>query len=356
VSGSLRGDEPNFSEAPEFDGVSQEYVTARYIFGYGPPTLISARLAVALMKLVWKADLVFVSFGREAVPVLAATLAKLLRKPLILQTHGMLEPRDSRLHRVADALLVRRLYLSADERIALTMREAESLVKFSRRHIKVEVLGNPVLATAEKEATTPEGIYTEDPGEALFLGRLHERKRVQDFARAAKYADALGMAGKYRIVGPDQGELQKIKQYVDVLNGRLVYEGAISGRDVVGRLRQCSVFVLPSRDEPWGNVLVAAVALGKPVVMTASAALAVDLRRAGCARVVADGDVEGIANAVHEILTDEKCRSEMRFAAWRYAQRELGNDALTERLRRVVMAVRSRGDDKYIDGSRSAHE
>ena len=148
-----------------------------------------------------------------------------------------------------------------------------------------------------------------------------------------------GLAGEYKIVGPDQGELAILEKYLARLGPRLSYEGALPGDAVVRRLAICDVFVLPSLDEPWGNVLVAAVALGKPVVVTASAALSDRLLRAGCAAIVPDGDVVGIAEQVDEILTNGPLRARMVAAAKAFLRRELSNEVLSRRLRNLILGM-----------------
>ena len=125
----------------------------------------------------------FVSYGRELIPVIAAVLARMMRKRLVLQTHGMLEKRRTWPHRLADAVVVRQTYISADERIALTNREAQRLVTYCRdRRVTVRVLGNPVLAQVDS-------VVPKSPGgsEVLFLGRLYHRKGVHDLAERLKW-------------------------------------------------------------------------------------------------------------------------------------------------------------------------
>ena len=64
--------------------------------------------------------------------------------------------------------------------------------------------------------------------------------------------------------------------------------------------------MLPSRDEPWGNVVAAAVKAGVPVVITETAALARELGATGIAIVVPDEQPAAIRSAISRILDDRQ--------------------------------------------------
>jgi glycosyltransferase involved in cell wall biosynthesis len=268
--------------------------------GTGFPSLGSPQAISSLFQEVGRADIVHVSFSREFLPVLTVALAKLRGKPTVLQPHGMLTARTSRLHRVLD-LVIRPLFRGAKAVIALTRHEKAALLAWSGNDMpECFVVGNPRVNVLP---SSPLGSAVKDD-EALFLARLEPRKHVTDFAEAALIAHNAGWGDQYKIVGPDQGDLQKIQAVIDSCPN-LSYEGPIPGLAVAARLQQCRVFVLPSFEEPWGNVLVLALSLGIPVVVARSAALATDVETFGAGEVVDDGDAVGLARAVHRLLTEQ---------------------------------------------------
>jgi glycosyltransferase involved in cell wall biosynthesis len=96
---------------------------------------------------------------------------------------------------------------------------------------------------------------------------------------------------------------------------------------------------LTSKDEPWGNVLVAAISLGKPVVVTASSALAEIVKKYDAGLVVADGDSTAISNAVHHLLEEENYDAYSRNAmkCWKL---EFSNELVKVKLLQVYDEIR----------------
>lgn len=338
IAGALQGDQPDPARkiAP---GVTSLYIRSRYLLGYGPPTMMSIALLRRLLRMVRHADVIFVSFSRELYPISAAALALIMQKRLVLQTHGMLDETPTVLHLIIDHLIIKRVLRSAETILALTQREAGYLRRFSTiRELSIAVVGNPVLSEVQ-QARSKRALGND----ALFLGRLSKRKRVQDFVKAAEIAEERDLAGKYCIVGPDQGELLGVQTAMARIGHRLKYEGALPGEQVVERLARCDVFVLPASKEPWGNVLVAAVALGRPVIIAKSCALADELASAGCALVFEDGDPEALASAVDRVLSDYKLWKQLGAAARDYAADHLDENRMSIRLREIILAERLTG-------------
>ena len=67
-------------------------------------------------------------------------------------------------------------------------------------------------------------------------------------------------------------------------------------------LRQAKVLFLPSYREPWGNVVIMALSLGIPVVLSESAALASKISEAGAGFAVPDGSATDFRSAICQLL------------------------------------------------------
>lgn len=258
----------------------------------------SWRLLRDLASALPHADLIHVSFARELGPILAAGLSLLFRRPLILQPHGMLTTSTRGVfQRVVDLLVARPISRRATSLIALTEIERDQLVEWCPALVdRIAVVGNP----------PPEGPHAADPAvdvvaDALFAARLHPRKHVLDFAHAAEAARDAGWADRYVAFGPDEGDLALLNDVVS-RTPNLVYAGVTDDVGILRALRRSRVFVLPSEGEPWGNVLVAALSFGIPVVVTESSALAPLINVYGAGRVVPDSDPASIASAVHGLI------------------------------------------------------
>jgi len=109
---------------------------------------------------------------------------------------------------------------------------------------------------------------------------------------------------------------------------------ALAGVDYAGHLKQAELarlvgeasvaLVTPCWDEPYGLVVAEALACGTPVCAFARGALP-ELLDAACGRLVAPGDVRGLAAAIGE------CTSLSRAAARRHAVRECSLERMVDR-------------------------
>lgn len=294
----LAGHLPN--DAPTLDSSVIEVIVCavrKIAGGTGFTTCISWRMCLELVRQVRRADLVHVSYARELIPLLAAGLAIGFRKPLVIQPHGMLTARTSLLHRVVD-IVAKPVFRKASRIIALTSVEKDQLHDWSGLDDAgpFDVIGNPLPYEPRDGATET------STRKAVFIARLEPRKRVSDFLDARQVAYAKGWDERYEVIGPDQGDGEAVRLAASTTPG-LTYGGAVPATQIDGILDTAGVFVLTSANEPWGNVLVAALVKGVPVVVARSAALAEEIDQNHLGIVVPDRDPEAVAQAVHLILT-----------------------------------------------------
>ncbi len=78
---------------------------------------------------------------------------------------------------------------------------------------------------------------------------------------------------------------------------------------VLGYLAQSAVFCMPTRNEPFGVAFLEALAAGLPVVALRQGATSDFVIAGRTGTLVADGDIEGLAQALTSLLADpEKCQ------------------------------------------------
>ena len=82
----------------------------------------------------------------------------------------------------------------------------------------------------------------------------------------------------------------------------MVFTGPLYGADKVSALVDADIFVLPSQNENFGNVIAEAIAAGTPVVITDQCGIAPYVRdRAG---LVVPVDQSAVRDAISSLLSD----------------------------------------------------
>lgn len=301
LAGFRSGDRPIGAPSGAF---SEVFVEVRPLLTKGKFfDLVSFRFVASLIGLTRKSDVIHISFSRELIPLLALVVGLLFRKRCIVQSHGMLTSRASTAHAVVD-LFLRPLVKRAASVIALTSVEALALREWARdEHLPVTILGNPVPSKLAKAVR-----HRPASRDAVFIARLHQRKRVDVFLAAAEHANGRKDSPHFVVVGPDGGCLSDVRAASSKLSN-VTYEGAITSEEVTARVSEAGVFVLTSENEPWGNVLAIALASGVPVIVPRSAALASAISDFSAGVVVDDGSPDQVETAILSLMSNSKLYS-----------------------------------------------
>lgn len=301
------------------EGVPAKLFPARRLLPLGFSGMTSPALLASAGRLVRGADVVHVHLARDLVTLPVALAALRAGKPLVLQTHGMVDPSGKFLAKVLDAVAVRRLLRGADAVLYLTPHERDGLDA---------VVGAPALPQAVRLVNgTPaqqERPSLSGPPRILYSARLQARKRPVDFVDAAPAVLAAHPDAQFVVAGPDEGELAAVRSRVSALglSARFTIPGALSSSEVLTELRRAHVYVLPSVDEPFPMSVLEALSVGVPPVVTHSNGLARDIAAAGAGEAVDPGPA-GVAAAVLALLDPE------RNAAASKAARELAASAFS---------------------------
>jgi glycosyltransferase involved in cell wall biosynthesis len=143
----------------------------------------------------------------------------------------------------------------------------------------------------------------------LFLGRINWKKGVD------RLLDAVTMLPGVKVViaGNDEESLTPKLREQAARNGitdRIDFRGPVAGAVKEELLQTASALVLPSFSENFGNVILEAMAVGLPVIVTPEVGLAPDVARAG-AGIVTNGMPEPLAAAIRGLLADDDGRAVM---------------------------------------------
>lgn len=255
-----------------------------------------------IRRLARQVDVFHFHLGRDGVTLPACLVAKSSRTPYVVQCHGMVMPDGREMVGVADGLATRRALHDAARVLYLTDQERAGLVQVGgvENNLRLERLVNGIDVRPPAEQ---DGASQARRSGILFCSRLHPGKRVIAFAEMFSILRARGTQEEAFVVGPDDGELPALFQAIDRLglNGTLHYEGNLAHEDVLERVRQARVLVIPSEDEPLPMISLEAMAVGTPVVVTNSCHIAEELAEADAA-VVSDPSPESLADSVQTLL------------------------------------------------------
>lgn len=278
----------------------------RVCFAQRVSLMFSVAGCLRILRASRRYELIHVHLGRDLFTALTAFVMAIMRRPIVVQTHGMVPPKGNWAFRLYDRILIVPTVRRARRVLYLTDHEYRQLRKQfpqveERRFAR---LTNGVAVSSEAEI-----VPRQDRKSTVFAARLHDRKRPTAFVRAAasllasETSDMLDTL-TFDLIGPDEGELRAVREAIPGwLSERIRYLGPYR-REALGQaLAEALVLVLPSVDEPYPVTVLEALAVGTPVVCTESCGLANELRRANAGIVVAPLDVE-IRDAIARLLLD----------------------------------------------------
>lgn len=280
----------------DVDGLPARLYPARTILPLGFSGITSPALLAGAGALVKDADVVHVHLARDLVTLPVALAALRAGRPLVLQTHGMVDPSGRPLAKLLDAVAVRRVLRGASAVLYLTDHERKDLDA---------VVGGPLTGAvrlvngvpAQEPRPAPTG-----PPRILYAARLQARKRPTDFVAAVPEILRHHPDATFVLAGPDEGERAAVDALVAELGvgDRVSRPGPLTSERMLDELRRAHVYVLPSVAEPFPMSVLEALSVGTPAVVTTSNGLARDIAEAGAGRVVQDA--AGLAPAVCALL------------------------------------------------------
>ncbi len=190
---------------------------------------------------------------------------------------------------------------------------------------------------ADLEVFPPRSAWR-DPPVIGALGRLHDQKGFDILVRAVAILRDRGVGFQLRIggEGEDRGKLEGLIQDLD-LGAQVELAGWISPPGPF--LADLDLFVVPSRYEPFGLVVIEAMAAGVPILASALEGPQEVLDQGRLGRLVASEDPEALARALTEAMAEPAALSAVAYTAQAEAVRAYGFEAGADRLRDAVHAL-----------------
>jgi len=187
--------------------------------------------------------------------------------------------------------------------MAITPETTETIKRYLP-HVRVEYTPNPIDFSV---LPNPKAEENNDRHSALFLGWVIPTKGVEELVQA--WAELCPSEWELLLAGPGEMDYQQdLLQRYHPSNLRFV--GELTHDDAMGLLAQSDLFVLPSYTEGFPNVILEAMALGKPIIATTVGAIE-DMLSEDCGLLIKPKDVDSLLEALSRLTQDKDLRYEL---------------------------------------------
>ena len=259
------------------DGLDNRVSTIRLktLWRYRAVTLNPSILSVA-QRQVPLADIIHIFGFYDLLSPFVVGFARTHNIPYILEPIGMFAPivRSLLKKKIYHGLLGRRLVSGAELIVATSAQEKKELVSSGLESQRIVIRRNGI--DLSEFSNLPErgqmrsrfGIKP-DERILLYLSRLSPKKNPEMLIRAFANLDL--PKTKLVLAGPNEsGYLEKLQSIRSELGleSDVVFVGPLFGNEKISALVDADIFVLPSTNENFGNVIAESVAAGTPVVIT----------------------------------------------------------------------------------------
>jgi len=254
-------------------------------------------------------------YGMQA--AVTVVLAKLLGRPVVLKlTNTSDEGISEVLSRSRFPRLLSALHRRVDAVVALTRETSAEAESFGIPKVRINLLGNGVETKTfrtrdEKDKwKLKHQLGLGDAKVVLFVGRLTEAKNVEGLLDAWRLAVSR-LSKEWRLVivgdGPLNKKCQQLAKEYGITN-RIYFAG--QQENVEEWMGSGDIYVSTSWREGLSNTLLEAMAAGLPVVVTRVSGTAELVVESGAGVSVNIGDMEEIAEALCDLVSDEQHRQE----------------------------------------------
>jgi glycosyltransferase involved in cell wall biosynthesis len=308
-----------YGPVPAADGYRVEERFYRRSAGRGPgaPARRAFKLAEHvpdMLRFRRQADADVIHYQWLTVPGLDQMLLPPLR-PRVMTAHYVLPPRPSR-RQLASA---RRSFGAMDAVVAHSEHGARRLregVGLDPDRVRVIHHGAfDYLTRLPREKPLPPELQGAQGPVILFFGLLRPYKGIDTLLEAFRRVEG----AELWIAGNPRMEVEPLRRLAAEAPGRARFlTRFVEDAEIPAIMRRADVVVLPYRDVEHSGVLYAALAFGKPLVLSAVGGFP-EVAEQGAARLVPPEDPTALAAALDELVGNETARAELGQAAARAA-------------------------------------
>jgi len=298
------------------------------------------RLFSALMKM--KFDIIHVHDFYAASSFYGAIASRAKGTPLILTQHNDQLPSNvvnALLYLFDGCTLGRYVFSQARKIIALNTTIKAHLVMMGADEKRIEIIPNAV--DTELFSPSCKNLLETKLGISrpviLFVGRLVEDKGVKYLLRA--FSEVIKEISEAKLVivgkGPQETELRKLQKKLRLT--RVYFLGIVEAKFMPSIYVGCDVLVLPSFREPFGNVVIEAMATGKPVIGSYVGGIKDTITHGVTGYHVSPRNTEQISKFLVSILNNASLRKELGRNSRKKAIAEYNQELVIRRIEKIYL-------------------
>lgn len=278
----------------------------------------------------------------------AARAAKRNCVPYVLSPRGMLvaelvKRRSRFAKRVWIRLVESRNIENAAVIHATSEIEAEEILRFGFKMPPVRVIPNGVDLLSDDGNAAPASARIAELAAGspylLFIGRINWKKGLDRLIEALAFVPDVRLV----IAGNDEEGYRQALDALAVRLGvaeRILFAGPVYGANKRLLLRESAALVLPSYSENFGNVVLEAMAAGRPVVTTPDVGAASIVRDCN-AGVVVKGDPPNLGAGIRALLADSESAAAMGRRGREAVAKRFSWDEVAKGMEDLYKSVRS---------------
>lgn len=224
--------------------------------------ILNFRLSIIFRKLRWKPDLIH-SHSVYPGGIYANNISNKFKIPYIVTEHRTNINVLMNNQRIKERIV--KTYYNANKVIAVSKGLMDEMKSFINRNILVI----PNFIDVNYFKSSIKNNNGKEVLKLLFIGALEERKGLDVLIKAMGIVRDKKKNAYLKIIGEGHNKsiYVKLSEKIGVSN-EISFLGFKNREEVRNYLEECDIFVLPSRKETFGVVLIEALSMGKPVIAT----------------------------------------------------------------------------------------
>lgn len=267
-------------------------------------------------KYIHKCDVIHIHEYFTLLTVITIFWAKQYHKKVVLQSHGSVIVNQYR-----GKTTIKTIFNRLFERWILNNCHAFLVLDFEERYYleakqvppdRIHLINNGVNLTAiDHTPIIPiiSNIHPSDTIKLAFLGRIHPIKGLDLLIDAIYILNSRSLHTTLWIAGPDECEKCNLMTQIERLGiqKQVIFTGILDETQKISLLKECDIYIQPSRSEPYPIAVAEAISCYKPVIVS---------ENVGISRLVKDQfglvsslDPHSIADMIERLATNFDLRN-----------------------------------------------